>query len=50
MTPPAHAAAAAERAVDRGLARPRVENVDELAGQHRDVRGGHVKQDGQVRR
>ena len=36
-------AAAAERAVDRGLARARVEQVDQLAGEHRDVgAGGHV--------
>jgi hypothetical protein len=39
--------AAAERAVDRGLPGLRVERLDQLAGEHRNVRGGHVKQDGQ---
>ena len=39
-------AAAAERAVHGDLARARVEELDELAGEHRDV-DGHVKQDGQ---
>ena len=40
-------AAGAERAVDRDLARLRVERLDQLAGEDRDVRAGHVKQDGQ---
>ena len=40
-------AAAAERAVDRSLPGARVEQVDQLAGEHRDVRtGGHVKSKG----
>ena len=46
----ARVAAAAERAVDRELARAGVEEVDELAGQDRDVRGGHVNQHGRRRR
>jgi hypothetical protein len=46
----ARVAAAAERAVDRELARLGVEEVDELAGQDRDVRGGHVNQHGRRRR
>ena len=37
-------AAAADRAVDRDLPRPRVEQLDQLAGEHRDMRRGHVKQ------
>ena len=37
----------AERAVDDGLARLRVERLDQLAGQDRDVLACHVKQDGQ---
>ena len=40
-------AAAAERAVDGDLARLRVQRLDQLAGEDRDVRLGHVKQDGQ---
>ena len=39
--------AAAERAVDGDLARPRVQRLDQLAGEDRDVRLGHVKKDGQ---
>ena len=46
----ARVAAAAERAVDRDLARLRVEEVDQLAGQDRDVRGGHVNQHGRRQR
>jgi hypothetical protein len=46
----ARVAAAPERTVDRGFARARVEQLDELAGQHRDVDEGHVNQDGQVPR
>ena len=46
----ARVAAAAERAVDGDLARLRVEELDELAGQDRDVRGGHVNQHGRRRR
>ena len=38
---------AADRAVDRGLARTRVERLDQLARENRDVGGGHVKKDGQ---
>ena len=37
-------AAAAERAVHGDLTRARIEQVDQLAGEHRDVRLGHVKQ------
>ena len=40
-------AGAAERAIDGDLARSRVQRLDELAGQNRDVRLGHVKKDGQ---
>ena len=40
----------AERAVDRHLARLRIERLDQLAGEDRDVGLGHVKQDGQVMR
>ena len=40
-------AGAAERAVDGDLARLRVERLDQLAGEDRDVGTGHVKQDGQ---
>ena len=43
-------AAAAERAVDGDLTRLRVERLDELAGEDRDVGAGHVKQDGQEMR
>ena len=43
----ARVAAGAERAVDGDLARLRVERLDQLAGQDRDVRARHVKQDGQ---
>ena len=39
--------AAAESAVDRGLAGLGVEQLEQLVGEHRDVDGGHVKQDGQ---
>ena len=46
----ARVAAAAERAVDGDLARLRVEEVDELAGEDRDVGGGHVNQHGRRRR
>ena len=42
--------AAAERAVDRDLPGARIEQVDQLAGENRDVGGGHVNQDGQRRR
>ena len=38
---------AADRAVDRGLTRTRVERLDQLARKNRDVDGGHVKKDGQ---
>ena len=44
----ARVAARAERAVDGDLARLRVERLDQLAGEDRDVGLGHVKQDGQV--
>ena len=40
-------AGAAEGAVDRGLTRLRVERLDQLARQDRDVLTRHVKQDGQ---
>ena len=40
-------AAVAEGAVHRRLARLRVEQVDQLAGQDGDVRARHVKKDGQ---
>ena len=40
----ARVAARAERAVDDGLTGLRVEQLDRLAGQHRHVRNGHVKQ------
>jgi hypothetical protein len=40
----------AERAVDRDLARLRVERLDQLARQDRDVSAWHVKQDGQEMR
>ena len=40
-------AGAAERAVDGDLARSRVQRLDQLAGENRDVRLGHVKKDGQ---
>ena len=40
-------AAAADRAVDGDLAGARVEGLDQLAGEDRDVRARHVKQDGQ---
>ena len=43
----ARVAAVAEGAVDRGLARRRIEQVDQLAGQDRYVRACHVKKDGQ---
>ena len=43
-------AGGAERAVDRDLAGLRVERLDQLAGEDRDVGLGHVKQDGQVMR
>ena len=43
----ARMAAVAERAVDRDLARLRVEQLDQLAGQDRDVWACHVKKDGQ---
>ena len=43
-------AGGAERAVDGDLARLRIERLDQLAGEDRDVRLGHVKQDGQVMR
>ena len=36
-------APAADRAVDRDLARLWIEQLDQLAGKHGDVRGGHVK-------
>ena len=41
-------AAGAEGAVDDGLAGLRVECLDQLAGEDRDVGLRHVKQDGQV--
>ena len=41
---------AAEGAVDGDLARLRVQGLDQLPGKDRDVRLGHVKQDGQVMR
>ena len=40
-------AARAERAVDDDLAGLRIEQLDRLAGEHRHVRNGHVKQCGQ---
>ena len=40
----ARVAARAERAVDDDLTGLRVEQLDRLAGQHRHVRNGHVKQ------
>ena len=40
-------AGGAERAVDGDLARARVERLDQLTGEDRDVRLGHVKKDGQ---
>ena len=46
----ARVAAAAQRAVDRDLARLRVQRLDQLAGEDRDVRAWHVKQDGQEMR
>jgi hypothetical protein len=46
----ARVAAAAKRAVDGELAGLGVEELDELAGQDRDVRGGHVNQHGRRRR
>ncbi len=46
----ARVAAGAERAVDRDLAGLRVERLDQLRGQDRDVDAWHVKQDGQERR
>jgi hypothetical protein len=39
-----------ERAVDRDLAGLRIERLDQLAREDRDVLAGHVKQDGQVMR
>ena len=39
--------AAAERAVDGDLARLRVQRLDQLAGEDRNVRLGHVKKCGQ---
>ena len=39
-------AAAAEGAVDRGLPGAWIEQVDQLAREHRDVNGSHVKQHG----
>jgi hypothetical protein len=49
-TIPMSAAAAAEGAVDRDLARLRVKEVDELAGQDGDVGYGHLNQHGRRRR
>jgi hypothetical protein len=43
----ARVAAAAEGAVDRNLTRPWIEQLDQLAGEDRNVRAGHVKQCGQ---
>jgi hypothetical protein len=43
-------AGGAERAVDRDLARLRIERLDQLAGKDRDVYAWHVKQDGQEMR
>jgi hypothetical protein len=43
-------AGGADGAVDRDLARLRIERLDQLAGEDRDVGAGHVKQDGQERR
>ena len=43
-------AAGADGAVDRDLARLRVERLDQLPGEDRDVRAWHVKQDGQEKR
>ena len=40
----------AERAVDRDLTGSRVERLDQLARQDRDVGAWHVKQDGQEMR
>ena len=46
----ARVAGGAERAVDRDLARLRIERFDQLARQDRDVYAWHVKQDGQEMR
>ena len=43
-------AARADRAVDRDLARLRVQSLDQLPGEDGDVRAWHVKQDGQERK
>ena len=43
----ARVAAAAEGAVHHDVARAGVSSVDQLAGQHRHMRAGHVKKDGQ---
>ena len=43
-------AARADRAVDRDLARVRVERLDQLPGEDGDVGAWHVKQDGQEQR
>src|SRR5919201_1396610 len=40
--------AAADRAVDGGLAGLGIEHVDQLAGEDRDVQRGHVQQDGHL--
>ena len=39
----ARVTAAAERAVDRDLPGLRIDQIDQLAGEDRDVRLGHVK-------
>ena len=39
----ARVTAAAERAIDRDLAGLRIEQVDQLAGEDRDMGAGHVK-------
>ena len=39
--------AGSDRAVDRDLARLRVQGLDQLPGEDGDVRAWHVKQDGQ---
>ena len=46
----ARVAGGAERAVDDDLAGLRVQRLDQLPGEDRDVRAGHVKQDGQEKR
>jgi hypothetical protein len=44
----ARVTAATRRAIDHDLARPRIERVDQLGGEHGHVRDRHVKQCCQV--